>query len=210
MTAESTVKSAFDAVIEEIRRNPGFSGRLESALHHRAGEVQKIKGVTEDCVEFVDAERNVAINVAPMFAVRFVPRSGETVFLPGEEGSGSGTYKVRNVTYYYRENPDADGPCPAKPLKITVAVRKLATRSSRRGPAVLDPFALYAEGKDVLRRRLEVLDIERLKDIVAEHGMDSPKLAMKWKTRGRLMELIIKTVSDRAHKGDAFRSSNRT
>jgi hypothetical protein len=35
--------------------------------------------------------------------------------------------------------------------------------------------------------------------------MDRSKLAMKWKTKDRLVELIVSTVASRARKGDAFR-----
>lgn len=55
-----------------------------------------------------------------------------------------------------------------------------------------------------LRARLGSLGIEELKDIVAEHGMDRSKLAMKWKAPDRLVDLIVDTVQQRAHKGEAF------
>jgi hypothetical protein len=47
--------------------------------------------------------------------------------------------------------------------------------------------------------------MEELKDIVAEHGMDSRKLAMKWKTPDRLIDLIVETVRERVTKGNVFR-----
>ena len=53
------------------------------------------------------------------------------------------------------------------------------------------------------------LDTEQLKDIVAEHGMDTAKLAMKWKSSERLIEFIVSTVEARADKGRAFRGSSR-
>lgn len=75
----------------------------------------------------------------------------------------------------------------------------------RRSPGVIDPFRAFAEGEHVLREQLQRLDIEQLKDIVAEHGMDAAKLAMKWKTTDRLVDLIAATVRSRSSKGDAFR-----
>jgi hypothetical protein len=36
--------------------------------------------------------------------------------------------------------------------------------------------------------------------------MDRTKLAMKWKDKPRLVELIVSTVESRAQKGDAFRA----
>jgi hypothetical protein len=81
-----------------------------------------------------------------------------------------------------------------------------AKRSNRRPPAVLDPFAVFAErGDSGLRTALASLSVEQLKDIVAQHGMDRTKLAMKWKTPDRLIDLVVETVEARSKKGDAFR-----
>ncbi len=57
----------------------------------------------------------------------------------------------------------------------------------------------------MLRTRLDELNIDELKDIVAEQGMDRSKLAMKWKKKDRIINLIITAVESRIHKGDAFR-----
>ncbi|GAH95753.1 unnamed protein product [marine sediment metagenome] len=54
--------------------------------------------------------------------------------------------------------------------------------------------------------KMTELNIEELKDIIAEQGMDRSKLAMKWKNKERLVSLIITTVESRVHKGDAFRT----
>jgi hypothetical protein len=83
-------------------------------------------------------------------------------------------------------------------------------RSHRRAPGVLDPFALFAEGGEgLLRERLHALDLEQMRDIVAEHGMDRDRLAMKWKDRDRVVGRIVETVEARATKGQAFRSAIR-
>lgn len=81
-----------------------------------------------------------------------------------------------------------------------------AKRSNRRPPAVLDPFAVFAESAgNGLRTSLASLSVEQLKDVVAQHGMDRTKLAMKWKTPDRLIDLIVEIVEARSRKGDAFR-----
>lgn len=78
--------------------------------------------------------------------------------------------------------------------------------SGRRAAPVLDPFVVHREaGADGLRQQLSQLTVEQLKDIVAEHGMDRDKLAMKWKTSDRLIERITTTVVSRSQKGDVFR-----
>jgi hypothetical protein len=81
-------------------------------------------------------------------------------------------------------------------------------RGRRRAPAVLDPLVIYRDGEEALRTRLGELNMEELKDIVAEHGMDSRKLAMKWKTPDRLIDLIVETVRERVTKGNVFRHSS--
>ena len=70
---------------------------------------------------------------------------------------------------------------------------------------MLDPLQLFSDGEDRLREGLADLSSEQLKDIVAEHGMDARKLAMRWKSRDRLEELIVTTVQARLTKGSAFR-----
>lgn len=78
-------------------------------------------------------------------------------------------------------------------------------RGGRRTPAVLDPVALFSEGENRVREELQLLDLEQLRDIVAECGMDPGKLVMKWKTEERVINHIVEVASARAKKGEAFR-----
>jgi hypothetical protein len=83
------------------------------------------------------------------------------------------------------------------------------TPSRRRAPGVIDPFALYSEiGDNGLRDHLGALELEQLRDIIAEHGMDHDRLAMKWKTKGRVIDRIVNKVSARTAKGSAFRTES--
>ena len=77
-------------------------------------------------------------------------------------------------------------------------------RSNRRTPAAFDPIKLARDGDNVLRARLAELDIEQLKDIVAEYGMDTAKLVMKWKSPERIIDRIVEISINRAKKGEAF------
>ncbi len=77
--------------------------------------------------------------------------------------------------------------------------------SNRRDKAVLDPIKLAENGEltaDILSPLIE----KELKDIIADFGMDPSRLAMKWKDKERLIQLILDTSIRRASKGDAFRS----
>lgn len=79
-------------------------------------------------------------------------------------------------------------------------------RRTRRRTSVFDPVELYHQkGEKHLREQLQHLEVDQLKDMIAEHGMDSSRRAMRWKKRDRLLEFIVKTASCRARKGDAFR-----
>lgn len=79
-------------------------------------------------------------------------------------------------------------------------------RGARRTPGPWDPFAVYAEhGEAVLRERLEGLELEQLRNVVAEHGMDTDRLAMKWRDPDRVVNRIVERVVARAAKGDGFR-----
>lgn len=78
-------------------------------------------------------------------------------------------------------------------------------RSNRRAKSILEPFRLLAVSEAHLRAELQKLNIEQLKDIVAEYGMDTSRLALKWKSCDRLVDFIVTTVAQRQRKGDVFR-----
>lgn len=81
----------------------------------------------------------------------------------------------------------------------------LPKRQTRRSPAVIDVFATYqVGGESALRNALAPLDVEQLKDVIAQHQMDRSRLAMKWRTTERLVEHIVGHTVSRAHKGEAF------
>lgn len=77
---------------------------------------------------------------------------------------------------------------------------------NKRTRAVIDPYREYADGEDQLLRKLEPLTLDQLKDVVSEYALDSSRLALKWKSRERLVELIVTTIRNRVQKGDVFRA----
>lgn len=80
-------------------------------------------------------------------------------------------------------------------------------RGNRRAPALIDPVELAKENQQKLEAALSDLDLEQLRDIVADFGMDTDKLAMKWKNPEKVRERILEVAMARARKGDAFRAS---
>ena len=53
---------------------------------------------------------------------------------------------------------------------------------------------------------LAYLDLEELRNIVAQFGMDPRRLVMKWKDAQRVREHVVATTIQRSRKGDAFRA----
>jgi hypothetical protein len=96
---------------------------------------------------------------------------------------------------------------PAPAQASTPDRSALRKKSNRRNPGIKDPFAVFAErGEAGLREQLATMNIEQLRDIIAEHGMDRDRLAMKWKDAQRVADRIVDRVAARATKGSAFRS----
>ncbi|MCA1393234.1 hypothetical protein I6F20_29650 [Bradyrhizobium sp. IC3123] len=91
--------------------------------------------------------------------------------------------------------------------KTTPKAEEPKRPSNRRAPAVLDPVQLARQGEDVLRSALGRLDIEQLRDVVADYGMDTGKLVIKWRTPDRIIDRIVEVSRQRAHKGSAFRDT---
>lgn len=94
------------------------------------------------------------------------------------------------------------------PVAVDAAAAPAKTRpvKGRRAPGPWDPYAVYADvGEAALRDRLRGLDLEQLRDILAEHGMNNDGLAMKWRKADRVIDRIVERVVDRSVKGDAFR-----
>lgn len=91
---------------------------------------------------------------------------------------------------------------PSNPLPSSTRQR----RANRRNPGPFDPFEVYADRKAAgLREALGSLELEQLRDIVAEHGMDNDRLAMKWKDPARVIDRIVDRVTTRVAKGSAFK-----
>ncbi|QQP94999.1 hypothetical protein [Lysobacter enzymogenes] len=89
--------------------------------------------------------------------------------------------------------------------KPATEVDDIKRGKNRRNPAAFDPVQLIRDGEPVLRRALEKLSLEQLRDIVADYGMDPGRLVMKWNTPERVVDRIVEMSVARAQKGNAFR-----
>ena len=78
--------------------------------------------------------------------------------------------------------------------------------SFKRRPGQFNPFHVYRDSPEKLEMMLKTLEMDQLKDIISEHGLDRTKLAMKWQDKERLIEKISSTVKLRYEKGDVFRN----
>jgi hypothetical protein len=103
--------------------------------------------------------------------------------------------------------PLEDPITPVAPASRRVPA-KTKPKRGRRAPGLWDPYNVYAEvGEEGLKNRLSQLELEQLRDIIAEHGMNTDGLAMRWTKAERVIGRIVERVVDRAAKGDAFRSA---
>jgi hypothetical protein len=115
---------------------------------------------------------------------------------------------VRVVADEAARNPEFAGQVEeALGIKEKPAKQTGSRSANRRPPAVLDPVELAREGEAALRARLSGLNLEQLKDIVADCGMDPGKLVLKWKTPDRVIDKIVEVSLGRVKKGEGFLSS---
>lgn len=99
------------------------------------------------------------------------------------------------------ESPQVDASAPD-------AVPPAAPPKRRRQPSTLDPYAIAAsDGVERLREQLLPLDIEQLKDVIVEYGMNSDDRAMSWKDHDRFVERIMEKVNFGTTQGSAFRTA---
>lgn len=112
----------------------------------------------------------------------------------------------KEILMEVKSNPDFSRRVAIALNQTEDVTSKKKMRSSRRKPGPFDPIIIIREEPETLKPRLEALEVDELKDIIAEHAMDRIKLAMKWKDKDRLVDLIITTAQNRAQKGDVFRN----
>ncbi|MFC4605727.1 hypothetical protein [Rhodococcus kronopolitis] len=103
--------------------------------------------------------------------------------------------------------PTSGAPASAATPVAVPTRRAPAAPRGKRAPGPFDPFEVHrgGGGSAGLRERLRPLEVDQLKDIIAEHAMDYDRLAMRWRTASKLQDRIVERVEAHASKGDAFR-----
>ncbi|WP_141096037.1 hypothetical protein [Ureibacillus massiliensis] len=82
-------------------------------------------------------------------------------------------------------------------------------RARKRKPALFNPEIVLSEkGKEGLFESLNQLEIDQLKDIVSEYGMDPAKKVMRWRTKEKIVTHILEVTNNWVQKGEAFRRLN--
>ncbi len=90
--------------------------------------------------------------------------------------------------------PPASAPSPSRRTRIA------------RTPASIDPFdVLRKDGPDGLVTALNTLQLEQLRDIIHQYGMDPDKRAMKWKTASKVRDRIVERALATSSRDNAFR-----
>lgn len=97
----------------------------------------------------------------------------------------------------------------AKATTRTIARTRTTAAAPRsrtpRTAATLDPFQVYrTDGRQGLQSRLAALDLEQLRDIIHQFGMDPDKRAMKWKTISKVRERIVERTESTRNRDRAF------
>ena len=77
-------------------------------------------------------------------------------------------------------------------------------------PSITELFSIYSKsGQEELSKVLEKYEIEQLKKIVAENGLDPIKKVRRWKTKEKVMDFILNDISQRMSHGSAFRNQDK-
>lgn len=89
--------------------------------------------------------------------------------------------------------PTYDGPAPSTPQPASAA-----TPVHTRVHGILDPFKVYAQGEDILRKELNALGEDHLRNIIREHELvHTEELDLQSLHRPALAELIVSAVRKR-------------
>ncbi|MFT4126484.1 MAG: hypothetical protein QM662_09660 [Gordonia sp. (in: high G+C Gram-positive bacteria)] len=96
----------------------------------------------------------------------------------------------------------------ATPPAVPAARRPPASRMKRgaRQPGVFDPFVVYRDcGAEGLAERLATLDLDQLRDIIAEYDLDTRRQMGRKRKLDVIAAWIVGRVEASENKGSVFR-----
>ncbi len=126
------------------------------------------------------------------------------IFNAGEQESDQRSGSRRGRKNREMSTEHADKNAKAIPTSSTSK-----SRSRKRNPALFNPETILEQhGEETLLDSLNQLEMDQLKDMVSEFGMDPAKKVMKWKKKERFVAHIFEVAHHRVKKGVAFRREN--
>lgn len=184
--------------------------------------IEDVDAATESLRALAEAGDPLAGQLARLVGV-LAAEAGRNPAFRRELASGlsaAGQLIPREGTPTSPPTPDAlwpDGPPPPRPKKRSpeeyaqdAVVPEPAPVEARRPRerSVLNPYAVMADvGESGLEQQLARLELDQLKAIVSEYGMNHDRRALTWKSPRRLIDRILAETSAGIHQGDAFRTA---
>lgn len=84
------------------------------------------------------------------------------------------------------------------------SVQKTET-GSRTESEIPDVFLLFSRvGVEGLAKKLKVMELEGLRDLLKKYGLDPSYKIRRWKNKEKVVAFILETVERRSAKGSAF------
>jgi len=82
--------------------------------------------VSEECLEFLQTQPRMAINLVPLNKLTFIPRPGDSVLLPGDGPQlGAGMYEITGVCHSFtEETEDVCQPSQARLVKVVAYIKR--------------------------------------------------------------------------------------
>ena len=194
-TTKAQLQRIFKVVLDEVDINREFAQKIDNAINCKLDKTTELVAAME---QIIDKTTEL---VAAMEQITDSSKEQEGIIVyDGKNAKIHAGVKAAKV-----EEPMETVKRLGEPIEVGFAASTGKRRANRRDKAVLDPIHLAERGEAGLKVELSRLTEKQLKDIIAEYGMDQSKLAMKWKDKNRLIDLITETSVRRAKKGDVFR-----
>lgn len=90
-------------------------------------------------------------------------------------------------------------------LKPEPKKKKKAPKQKSKEELTIDIFYIFqVQGPEGLLNLLKSLELQELKKIVTENGLDPAQKVRKWRSREKMIDYIVESVRKQMSKGGAF------